>query len=206
MFAEFLIYLNLSWLLVNDYLLRLTAFIGVSQEAWFAPGNFVEAIARGEGEAPYRGRILVPWFVIGIGKIDDSTSNILTLAHVQRLFYILCMVALMFSVRFMITAYGYAKSVGFSGALLLAGLLSVALRDHGYQAWSWFEAVTFAIAVILTLRFPSITLFAFLCALAALNRETALFLPLIPLAVGLSRWRIPPAANTANFSLRPALA
>jgi hypothetical protein len=88
----------------------------------------------------------------------------------------------------MLTCSGYQREVAIAGALFLGALLPIALREHGYQAWSWFEAITFPIAVILSLRYRSVSLFAILIVLASLNRETSLFLPLIPLAVAVSNW------------------
>jgi len=78
-----------------------------------------------------------------------------------------------------------------AGALLTAALLSIALRDHVYQAWSWLEEVTFALAVVMSLRVPRPTLFSLLVAVASLNRETAVFLPLIPLGIAFARWNTP---------------
>ena len=113
------------------------------------------------------------------------------IAQFQRLFYVVCLALLMLVIRMMLTSFGFEKGVGMAGALLTAALLSIALRDHVYQAWSWLEGVTFALAVVVSLRAPRPILFGLLVGVASLNRETAIFLPLIPLAVALAWWNTP---------------
>lgn len=188
MLLEVLAYVNLSWLIVRDYLDRLTTFIGFDQDSWFSLG-FVESIARGEGIDPYRGRLLVPLAVVTIGKIDDATLDVLTLAQIQALCYLVCTIGLALSVRIMLSAFGFNKSSAFGGSLLILGLLPIAMRDHGYQAWSWFEALTIPLAVTIALRRRTVLQFVLLVAFASLNRETGILLPLIPLAIAASGWQ-----------------
>ena len=187
--VEVVFYLNVSWLLVNDYILRLISYSLQSQESWFDSSGFVEEIAAGNAVEPYRTRLLVPWIVVGLNNLDDLTLNVLGVAQFQRLFYVLSFALLMLLIRLMLTSLGYGKGVGLAGAFLTAALLSIALREHVYQAWSWLEGVTFALAVILSLRLQKMLPFVLLVVAASLNRETAIFIPLIPLAVAIARWR-----------------
>lgn len=189
--VEIFLYLNVSWLLVNDYILRIMESSLQSQEGWFANSGFVEDIAAGSAVMPYRTRLLVPWIVIGLDNLDDATLNLLGTAQFQRLFYVVCFALLMFAVRIMLTSFGFGKGVGLAGSFLMAALLSIALRDHVYQAWSWLEGVTFAFAVVVSLRMPNPILFSLLVGVASLNRETAIFLPLIPLSIAFARWNTP---------------
>lgn len=189
--VETLIYLNVSWLVVNDYVLRIMQYSLQSQESWFADSGFVQDIAAGNAVEPYRTRLLVPWIVVGLNNLDDATLDLFGIAQFQRLVYLISFTLLMLVIRMMLTSLGFGKGAGMAGALLTAALLSIALRDHVYQAWSWLEGVTFALAVVMSLRIPSPTLFSLLVGVASLNRETAVFLPLIPLAIAFSRWNTP---------------
>ena len=181
--TELLVYFSVAYILLVDYLSRLNQIIGIDQQAWFAPGNFVELIADGQAEDPYRQRLLVPWVVIYLDRIDDNALNILRLDQIQAGIYLLMFVLLLFVVQQMLTTFGFSRATGMAGALLVAVLLPLAFRDHGYQAWSWLESTFFALAIIMTLRKTPLILFALLGILAVLNRETAIVLPLIPLAI-----------------------
>lgn len=189
--VEIFLYLNVSWLLVNDYILRIMQYSLQSQESWFADSGLVQDIAAGNAVEPYRTRLLVPWIVVGLNNLDDATLDFFGIAQFQRLIYVVCFAFLMLSIRMMLTTLGFGKGLGMAGALLTAALLSIALRDHVYQAWSWLEGVIFALAVVMSLRVPRPTLFSLLVAVASLNRETAVFLPLIPLGIAFARWNTP---------------
>lgn len=181
--AQLLVYFNVAWILLADYLNHLDDFIGIDQQVWFQPGNFVELIAEGQAEDPYRQRLLVPWIVIYLERIDNNALNLLRLDQIQAAIYLLMSVLLLFVVQSMLTTFGYSRAAGMVGSPFVAALLPIAMRDHGYQAWSWLEAVIFPLTIIMTLRKSRLTLFALLGILAALNRETAIILPLIPLAI-----------------------
>ena len=205
---ELFLYTNVSWILLGDYVTRLNEFIGIDQLEWFSPGNFVEQIAQGSAEDPYRGRILVPWILVHVERADGFMFNLLRLDQIQFAYYLFAFVLVLFMCRVMLTALGFDRAVGLGGALLVAALLPLALRDHGYQAWSWLEAATFPLAVIMTLKKVPLFLFAILGFFAALNRETAIILPLIPLAVAWSNRQSlsPPQRETRYLLMAGALA
>lgn len=175
--------LSLLW----QYLPLLAAQAGDGQAASaYDPGGFVEQIATGHGEEPYRGRLLVPatlWFM--------SKASGVNLWSLHVLYFLMVFAAIFFATRWMLTTFGFARSWAIGGALLVSALMPITLRNHFYQPWSWAEAVFYPVAVVLALRKAPIWAFALIVGLAALNRETALFLPLLPLAVAWSRrhWR-----------------
>jgi len=189
--AEFVIYLNVAWALIYDYVARLNTFTGLDQDTWFAQVSMVDDIASGDGVDPYRYRVLVPVVTTLIDNVDDRTLDLLSMAQIHRLYYLVSVLALMWVVRLMLGAFGFSRSVGFAGAILLAALLPITLREHSYQAWSWLEAVLVALSVLMVLKRPSVTSYALISFIAALNRETSVVLPLIPLAVAISRRRSP---------------
>ena len=199
--AEFVIYLNIAWALVYDYVARLNAFTGMDQETWFTQVSMVDDIASGDGVDPYRYRFLVPVTATWIENIDNRTLDLVSMAQVHRLYYLLSLFILMWVVRLMLGAFGFSRSVGFAGALFLATLLPVALRDHSYQAWSWIESVLVALAVLVTLRRPSVASYGIISFFAALNRETSIILPLIPLAVAISRRQSPERARLLSVAV-----
>jgi hypothetical protein len=199
---ELILYINVSWILLGDYLTRLHQFIGIEQPEWFSPGNFVEQIAQGSADDPYRGRILVPWILVQVDQADNFMFNLVRLDQIQSVYYLFAFVLVLFMCRVMLTTLGFDRAVGLAGALFVAALLPLALRDHGYQAWSWLEAATFPLVVIMTLKKMPLLLFAFLGFFAALNRETAIILPLIPLAVAWSnRQSDSPSQGGARYLL-----
>ena len=51
--VEIFLYLNVSWLLVNDYILRIMQYSLQSQETWFADSGLVQDIAAGNAVEPY---------------------------------------------------------------------------------------------------------------------------------------------------------
>ena len=161
----------------------------------------VDDIASGDGVDPYRYRFLVPVSATWIENIDNRTLDLVSMAQVHRLYYLLSLFILMWVVRLMLGAFGFSRSVGFAGALFLATLLPVALRDHSYQAWSWIESVLVALAVLVTLRRPSVATYGIISFFAALNRETSIILPLIPLAVAISRRQSPERARLLSVAV-----
>jgi len=107
--VEVLIYLNVSWLLVNDYILRIMQYSLQSQEGWFADSGLVQDIAAGNAVEPYRTRLLVPWIVVGLNNLDDATLDLFGIAQFQRLIYVVCFALLLLSIRMMLTTFGFGK-------------------------------------------------------------------------------------------------
>lgn len=177
--AEATLYAGVAGSLLAQYLPLLTA---QDVAGTYGPGGFVEQIAQGHGEDPYRHRLLIP----GVLWLASRATGIgLWPLHVAL--FAVAFFGILAGVRWMLTGFGFARGWAVAGALLVGALLPVALRNHFYQPWSWLEVVFLAVAVGMVLRRASWSVFALLVGVAALNRETALFLPLLPVAMVLAR-------------------
>jgi hypothetical protein len=181
------LFLNISFLLVSDYIGRLDDFIQIPQSQYFGVDNFALQIARGDGIAPYRSRLLFPWVAISIDHVDNWTVNQLSLAQIHFCLYIFLIASSLVAIQRMLEAFGFSFAVSLSGALIFALLLPIGMRDHGYQPWSWVEIVLLPIFIERVMRGKSLWQLVALALLSSLNRETALFLPVIPLSVAVAR-------------------
>jgi len=181
--AEVVIYGNIAWILGVTYVAQLNAFLGESQVSWFGRESFVFDIASGNGDDPYRWRLLIPLTVVGLDFVDNRIFDVTSISEIQMVSYFMCFLAYLLGIRFMMTSYGYSKNVAF-GSGIAGGLLLIPMfGDHGYQAWSWLDLALIPAAVLLVrLRPQWIAAFALLVLIGSLNRETSLLLPLVPLS------------------------
>ena len=176
----------------------------MSHHDWFQSTSFVIDIARGDGVEPYRSRILVPLVLLGASKLSSFTPVPIDVSTAHWGFYALCLTLAMVATRLMLRSLGYSRAAGIVGALSLGGLLPIALRDHGYQAWSWLELVLIPTAVWLAAKRVNVWIVAPFSVFAALNRESAILVPLIFAVVALSdrqRSKVPKSFIPAIGSL-----
>lgn len=184
--GELLLYINLAAILVSDYTSRLSTFLGMSQHDWLNSNSFVQEVATGNGIEPYRSRVLVPFMLVGISRSSSFTPFRVDLGTAHWIYYVVCLTLIMFVTQRMLESLGYSRSAGVVGGLLVGGLLPIALRDHGYQAWSWLEWCLVPAAIWLARKQAATWLIVLLSAIAALNRETAILIPLALIAVAAS--------------------
>jgi hypothetical protein len=136
-----------------------------------------QQILRGTAESPYRYRVLVPF----IGEALTRTLGAV-LPH-DRAFllayalYDLAAILLLLKVLHRYLRAWFSNEQALVGVLFAAATMPLALRDHYFQPWSILEAGLFA-AGLLCIRDGRYRLLALIVALASLNRETALFIPL----------------------------
>lgn len=185
--GEVLIYFNIAMLTVNDYIDQLDRFIGVSQHEFFRDGTFVQSIARGDGIDPYRTRLLVPWMLVAFERASRIVGTEVSLAFLVRLLYVSMITTSFLAIRRMLCSYGFHRSYAIAGTLMFSALLPIAMRDHGFQAWSWMEMVLLPFAITLLVTCRSRWLLVLVVLLSALNRETSLVLPLIAFAIRYAR-------------------
>ena len=177
--AEAILYVGVAASLLAQYLPLLAA---QDVARTYGPGGFVEQIALGQGEDPYRHRLLIP----GVLWLASRATGVgLWPLHVA--FFAVVFVAILAGVRWMLTGFGFGRGWAVAGAVLVGALLPVVLRNHFYQPWSWLEIVFLAVAVGMVLRGAKWWGFVLLVGVAAFNRETALFLPLLPVAMVMAR-------------------
>jgi hypothetical protein len=134
-------------------------------------------IMRGTAESPYRYRVLVPFIAEGLTRVS---SVVLPSGKAFMLAYAICDLAAIFFLLGVLHRYlraWFSNEQALIGVLFAAATMPVALRDHYFQPWSILEAGLFA-AGLLCIRDRRYRLLALVVALASLNRETALFIPL----------------------------
>lgn len=134
-------------------------------------------ILQGTAESPYRYRVLVPFIGEALAR---SLSAVLPGDRAFLLAYALYDFAAIFLLLGVLHRYlraWFSNEQALVGVLFAAATMPVALRDHYFQPWSILEAGLFA-AGLLCIRDRRYRLLALVVALASLNRETAIFVPL----------------------------
>lgn len=134
-------------------------------------------IIAGDAPAPYRYRVLVPF-------LTEAARQILTPLLSSRGAFILVYTAYdfatFFSLLFLLYLYlkiWFTAEQALIASLLAAGTMPIALQDHAFQPWSLLEAALMSLGLLLIYR-RRYQLLALVIALAALNRETGLFIVL----------------------------
>ncbi|MCX5752417.1 MAG: hypothetical protein NTW97_02090 [Candidatus Krumholzibacteria bacterium] len=134
-------------------------------------------ILRGAAESPYRYRVLVPFIAEGLARALGAVlpgDGAFLLAYAL---YDLAAILLLLGALHRYLRAWFSNEQALIGVLFAAATMPVALRDHYFQPWSILEAALFA-AGLLCIRDRRYRLLALVVALASLNRETAIFVPL----------------------------
>ena len=133
--------------------------------------------------SPYRYRILIP-------LIAEAFARVLSAACSReiafRLAYAICdltAVAVLLIALFVWLREWFSTDRSLIGVLFVAGTMPIALQDHYFQPWSLPETALLA-AALLAVRRRRYGVLAGLVAVASLNRETAVFIPLAFLVTG----------------------
>ncbi len=134
-------------------------------------------IISGVAPSPYRYRVLVPFteeFIIkALSTVSSTKSAFLTsyaLYDFAAIFFLLFMLLLWLKTWF-------TQEQALIGTLFTAGTMPMVLQNHYFQPWSLLEAGLFSAALLLIYQKRHFLL-AILVALASMNRETAIFIPL----------------------------
>jgi hypothetical protein len=138
-------------------------------------------IIQGTAPSPHRYRVLVPFtcniFINILSLIFPKKLSFLFTYGVYDLFSICFTLIMLF---LWLRKIGFTKEQSLIGVLFVGGTVPIALRDHWYQPWSLLEPGFFSLALILAVFYrDKIWLHFLLTALATLNRETAIFIPLL---------------------------
>jgi len=133
-----------------------------------------------EAPSPYNYRVLVPWITelsatiaCSIGKADYLYAW-----EIAYAIYDFISLALLLTTLFVFLRIWYSVSLSMVGVFFCAALLPMSLRDHYFQPWSLIEAWFFCLAFLLSYK-RNFSLLVMLTILAAFNRVTAIFIPLI---------------------------
>ena len=188
--ATAILLLNIAFALTYDYIARLKAFDGLNGR-WELHADIV---AR-QAEDPYRYRVLVPVGVEILQRLGLAENDGTGLDRLYGSYFLLALFAILLATRWLLLTLGFDRGHALAGALLVGALLPISLRDHGFQPWSWLEAVSVLVAMVLTIQKPRPFVFAALIVVATFNRETAVFLPGLAIAAALVHRREPTVRN-----------
>jgi hypothetical protein len=130
---------------------------------------------------PYRYRILVPFLAEGATRAllpFLAPRAAFTLAYAA---YDLAAAFFLLAMLFWWVRTWFTTEQALVGVLFVGATIPIALQDHAFQPWSLLEAGLFP-AAFLAFHRERYWLLAFLVVVAALNKETAVFIPLALLA------------------------
>jgi hypothetical protein len=136
-----------------------------------------DQIIAGNAPSPYRYRILVPFVAEGL---EHLLAAVLSPEGAFRLAYAICdftSLSLLLIALYIWLRDWFDADAARVGVLFVAATVPVALQDHYFQPWSLPETALFVFALI-AMRSGRLGLLALLVAVASLNRETAVFIPL----------------------------
>jgi hypothetical protein len=156
-------------------------------------------IIAGTAPSPYRYRILVP---LAVEPLITVLSFFLCYKKAFLLSYVIyALLAIFFLLTTLFRWFHiwFSREQALIGALFVAATIPIALQDHGFQPWSLLEVALFS-AALSAIHAKRHGLVMLLLALACLNRETAIFIPVACLLVrvdikglllskSLSNWR-----------------
>ena len=134
-------------------------------------------IIAGTAPSPYQYRILVPF-------TTQILKSILAYITPDRAFIISYFLYDFFAITFSLIAVYLYLNIWFTveqaliGSLLMSALMPINFYYHYYQPWSLIETGFFALGLYFIFH-QKIGPLTILVALAALNRETAIFIPLL---------------------------
>ncbi len=134
-------------------------------------------IIAGTAPSPYRYRIIVPFAAEVFTKALSVVLPIKASFLLSYAIYDLLAVFFLLAILFFWLRTWFNREQALIGVLFIAGTMPIALQDHYFQPWSLLEAGLFS-AALLAIHRKRYWLLASLVALAALNRETAIFIPI----------------------------
>jgi len=147
-------------------------------QALFLRSDLHRAILEGTADSPYRYRVLAPLLAEAVRRlllIFLSAPEAFKYAYLITDFSALALGLL--AVERLLRQW-FDDAPALAGALALAALLPITLRDHQFQPWSVWEPAIYALALLL-IGGERRAWLAVLVAAAALNRETAAFAVLL---------------------------
>ena len=134
-------------------------------------------IITGTAPSPYRYRIIVPFAAEVFTKALSVVWPVKSSFLISYAIYDLLAVFFLLAGLFFLLRTWFNREQALIGVLFVAGTMPIALQDNYFQPWSLLEAGLFS-AALLAIHSKRYWLLASLVALAALNRETAVFIPL----------------------------
>lgn len=131
----------------------------------------------GTAEAPYRYRILVPFVCEAVTRLFSVALPVKYAFILSYAIFDAAAILFLLMILFAWFRIWFSRDHSLIGLLFIAAVMPMAFRDHYYQPWSLLEPGFFAAGLLAIYR-RRYWLVALLTALATLNRETAVFIPL----------------------------
>lgn len=162
-------------------------------------------ILNGSAPSPYLYRVLIPYTAdLFIRAAHHILPMRFAFAGVYMLFDFAGISLILVTLYFYLTHW-FTWELSLLGALFCAAVMGVTSHEHYYQPWSFWEAGFFTLSLLFILQKRTLWL-GLLVAAASLNRETALFIPVLFLAttqdfIGILRGKVRPDwKNAARFA------
>jgi len=141
-------------------------------------------ILDGTAQSPNRYRVLVPFLADAlIGRLSGVMPAERAFLVAYGLYDVVVFAFLMTALYVYVRRW-FSRTETLVGILFAAATMPIALRDHFFQPWSPLEAALFTLGLLLS-RDRRRVLLAATIVVAALNRETAIFLALACCLTGL---------------------
>ncbi len=137
------------------------------------------SILDGSGENAVRTRLLIPWVAEFAANTLTRTAGFTPVKAFNAAYFCLNVAGLLlfFGAMWRLLVDWSPRPLAIAGILLAAFMMALTFRDQFFHPWSFWEPAFFALGMLL-LRSGQIAAFAALCAVAVVNRETSIFLPL----------------------------
>jgi len=139
--------------------------------------EFHNHILNNTASSPFRYRLLVPAATNILIQILGGFTNYRNAFLIGYLIFEFCAIFALLSLIFIFLEKWFPSEYALIGTLFVAGTMSIALRDHYFQPWSFLEPCLFTLGLLLIYRKMYFSL-CVVIALGAFNRATAVFIPL----------------------------
>lgn len=137
-----------------------------------------QSIVDGTAGSPYRYRVLVPFLTEGLARLLVVVMPYRTAFLAAHATYnVLTLTGILWAMHVFLRQW-FTTEQALAGVLFTAAVMPVALRDQVYQPWSLLETLLFTLS-LLWIRRDRLGWLAVAVVLGALNRETALFIPVV---------------------------
>lgn len=170
-FSAFIIIISVSAVIAYEYFSR------VDRPNFESRIELHNQIIAGTAPSPYRYRVLVPLVGEFLTKAMTAVLSIHEAFLLSYAIYDLMAVFFILAILFFWLRTWFNREQAIIGVLFVASTMPIALQNHYFQPWSLLEAGLFS-ASLLAIHRQRYWLLVSLVALASLNRETAVFIPI----------------------------
>ncbi len=137
-----------------------------------------QEIVSGLAPAPYQYRVLVPYTLEALIK---PLSLLMPYRTAFKIIYVVYNFLSIFSFLFVLYLFlrqFFTKALSLIGVLFVSSTMSIVLKNHYFQPWSFIESFFFSLSLLLIYK-RKYTILTVIIILASLNRATGIFIPLM---------------------------